>query len=143
MAFAEAEHTTGFARYARVDRADGSYREMLVDAATLNALQANTPLPEGATILMESYYRPGEIGSIFAKRFEGGRWLYGSFRSGEPLPTFSPMPQCAGCHRAAGASEETFTLRMLERFAQTGALQQTHCNRAGRAPCEASIYSGQ
>ena len=113
-ALAFVDHMSGFVRYARVD---GAYREMLVDEATVAALRAGAPLADGATILMESYPRPGEFGTIFAKRHDCRRWLYGSFARGEPLPAFRPRPQCSGCHRAADAADGTFTLPMLQRFA--------------------------
>jgi len=143
IALAFVDHTTGLVRYARVDRADGTYREMLIDEATVAALRAGTPPADGATILMESYSRPGEFGTIFAKRRKSGRWLYGSFAHGEPLPEFRPRPQCSGCHRAADATDETFTLPMLRRFAATGDLQRAHCSQSGRTPCSASVYEGQ
>lgn len=145
MAVAETDedgHRAGFSYYGQVDRGDGTYRQMLVDDRTLRAMQEDEPLGDGATILMESYYRPGEIGSIFAKRFEGGRWLYGSFGEGEPMPAFSPRPQCSFCHRTANDLEGTFTLPMLERFARTGVPQRTSCGRTGRSPCKASVYAG-
>jgi hypothetical protein len=75
---AAADYMAGLVRYARVDRSDGTYREMLVDAATLVALRKGGSLGDGATVLMESYTRQGEIGAIFGKRREGGRWVYGS-----------------------------------------------------------------
>lgn len=143
LAVAQVDHTAGFTRYARVDRADGTYREMLIDDATLAALRAGRPPEEGATILMESYYSPGEIGSIFARRLENGRWLYGSFRPGEPLPAVASRPQCALCHRGAEATGGTFTLPMLERFARTGTVQRTDCDRSGRTPCDPPVYSGR
>jgi hypothetical protein len=143
IALAFADHTTGFVRYARVDRTDGTYREMLADEATVAALRAGAPPADGATILMESFSRPGEIGTIFAKRRDGRRWLYGSFAPGEQLPEFRPRPQCSGCHRAADATDGTFTLPMLQRVAVTGALQRMHCSQSGRTPCSASVYLGQ
>jgi hypothetical protein len=143
MALAFVDHTSDFVRYARVDRADGTYREMLVDEATITALRAGTALTDGATILMESYSRPGEISTIFAKRRDGGRWLYGSFARGEPMPAFRPRPQCSGCHRAADATDGTFTLPMLQRFTMTGTLQRARCEQFGRTPCHGSIYQGQ
>lgn len=140
VVLAQSDHTAGFTRYAQVQRSDGTYRAMLADRALLAALRSGAPPPEGATILMESYYRPGEIGSIFAKRLEGGRWLYASFQPGEPIPDFAPRPQCDLCHRAAEDRGGTFTLPLLARFAEEGELQRTLCPRSGRRPCRASVY---
>lgn len=140
-AFAVTDHTAGFTRYAHVDRSDGAYREVLVDDATLAALRAGRGIRDGATILMESYYSPGTIGSIFAKRRDGGRWLYGSFQPGAALPAFAPRPQCAACHRAAEKSDGTFTAAMLERFVETGSIQRIACDRAGRTPCDPATYT--
>ncbi|WP_157018413.1 hypothetical protein [Mesorhizobium xinjiangense] len=141
-ALAANEHTAGFSRYARVERSDGSYREMLIDEASLAALRAGAGLGEGATILMESYYRPGEIGTVFAKQFNGGRWLYGSFRPGGSPASFAPRPQCAGCHlRAQDHRGGTFTGPMLNAFAATDTVQETVCDRPGRTPCSPEIYA--
>lgn len=143
VVLAEADHRTGFVRYARVDRADDTYREMFIDEATLDALRSGRPLSDGATILMESHYQPGEIGSVFAKRRENGRWLYESFGPGEALPEFQPRPQCSGCHRAAAASDGMFTLRMLQRFVAAGEPQHAKCERSGRVPCDVSVYEAR
>jgi hypothetical protein len=138
IAWSAPDHTAGFVRYAHVDRPDGAYREMLVDEATL---RAGGRAVEGGTILMESYYTPDVVGSVFARRWQGGRWLYASFRPGEPLPEFRPLPQCATCHRAAEATGGTFTQAMLERFAAGGKLRQAFCDRPGRSPCPPEVYA--
>lgn len=139
-AIAGVDHRDGFVRYARVDRTDDTFRELFVDEDTLSALRSDQPVSDGATIMMESYYRPGEIGSIFAKRRENGRWLYGSFSLGEPLVAFRPQPQCSGCHMAADDSDGVFTLSLLQRFADTGEPQRIECARAGRTPCNRAVY---
>lgn len=141
IAWSASDHTAGLARYAHVGRPDGAYREMLVDEMTLVAFRAGGRAVEGSTILMESYYTPGVVGSVFAKRWQGGRWLYASFRPGEPLPEFRPLPQCTACHRAAEATAGTFTQAMLERFATGGRLQRTFCDRPGRSPCLPAVYA--
>jgi hypothetical protein len=138
IAWPASDHTEGFARYAHVGRPDGAYREMLADEAML---RAGGRAVEGGTILMESYYTPGVVGSVFAKRWQGGRWLFASFRPGEPLPEFRPLPQCATCHRAAAATGGTFTRAMLERFAADGKRRQAFCGRPGRPPCPPDVYA--
>lgn len=134
------EHTIGFVRYARVDRPDGTFREILIDEATLAALRNGSGISGGATILMKSYTRQGGVRSIFGRRHEGGRWLFGSFQPGEVISGFRAAPQCATCHRSAERTDGTFTHAMLERFVATGEIQQTFCNRSGRTPCEPEVY---
>ncbi|MGK6314983.1 hypothetical protein [Neorhizobium sp. DT-125] len=131
-------HSSGFTRYARVDRPDGTYRNMLVDNASLEALRRGGPA-ETMTILMESF-SDDDLTTVFVKRRKEGRWTYGSIRPGEGLDAFRPSPPCATCHRAAGASDGTFTRPMLEGFVKTGAEQQTYCDRPGRSPCSPDVY---
>jgi hypothetical protein len=137
-AVAADNHSGGFTRYARVDRPDGTYRNMLVDDVSLAELRQGRPA-ETMTILMESF-SGGSLTSVFVKRREGGRWTYGSVRPGEDLKAFRPGPSCATCHRAAGAGEGTFTRPMLEGFVKTGSVRQTFCDRSGRSPCSPDVY---
>lgn len=132
-------HGEGFTHYARVDRPDGSYRNMLIDNASLAALREGRPA-EHMTILMESF-SDGELTSIFVKRSEAGRWTYGSIKPGENIEAFRPSLPCATCHRAAGAGDGTFTRPMLEGFVKAGEVQRTFCNRSGRSPCRPEVYA--
>lgn len=133
-------HGNGFTRYARVDRPDDTYRNMLVDNASLEALRQGRTA-QAMTIVMESF-SGGDLTSVFVKRREEGRWIYGSIRPGEGLDAFQPSPPCATCHRAAGAGDGTFTRPMLEGFVKSGAIQRTFCDRPGRSPCGPDVYFG-
>lgn len=136
-------HRTGFTPYGQVDRPDGTHREMLVESAALAALRLGEGFAEGGVILMESHLPTGGIGSIFAKRREGGGWAYGTFRPGETMAAFRPSGACAGCHRAAEATGGSFTRPMLEAFVATGEVQRRRCERSGRAPCGPEVYGGR
>ncbi len=129
----------GFTRYARVDRPDGSYRNMLVDNASLAALRERKPAEE-MMILMESF-SGDELTAIFVKRRDADRWTYGSIRPGEGIEAFRPSPPCAPCHRAAGAGDGIFTWTMLEGFVKTGDVLRTFCDRSGRSPCSPDVYA--
>jgi hypothetical protein len=133
-------HEEGFLRYARVDRGSGEWREMLVDAGALPALRDGRAIPDGTTILMESVSAQGDLGSIFAKRWDGERWRYGSFRPGGTLADFLPRSQCVGCHEAA-AEGGTFTRPLLAAFAASGAVQRRFCDAPGRRPCPDGTYA--
>ncbi|MEL7089957.1 MAG: hypothetical protein AAGL98_16190, partial [Planctomycetota bacterium] len=54
-----------YVTYAQVDRPNGTYRRMLVTPETLVEMRPGEPLPDGTRILMESYYTPGEAGTVF------------------------------------------------------------------------------
>ena len=137
---AAAGHRDGFTLYGRVDRPDGTYREMLVETRALDAMRAGREPGEGWAILMESRLASGGITSIFAKRREAGGWEYGAFREGGTIADFDGRGPCAGCHRAAEGQGGTFTRPMLRAFMASGAVQRRSCERGGRAPCEAGVY---
>jgi hypothetical protein len=130
-------HRDGFTPYARVDRLDGTYRMMLIDNRSLEAL-GRGEAADRATILMESF-SGDDLTTVFAKTREGSRWLYGSIQPGQTILQFRPGPSCATCHRVAGAGGN-FTQAMLERFVKTSTLQTTFCSRSGRSPCEPEVY---
>lgn len=130
-----------YVTYAQVDRPNGTYRRMLVTPETLAANRPSEPLPDGTRILMESYYAPGEVGTVFHKQKVAGSWQYGSF-SGEGEPRFETRPQasCLSCHATAAATDFTFTRPSLDVASQNG-LSHFVCDRGGRSPCAPHVYT--
>lgn len=130
-----------YVTYAQVDRPNGTYRRMLVTPETLAMVRTGEPLPNGTRILMESYYSPGEVGTVFHKRKVDGQWQYGSF-PGSAAPNFETRPQasCISCHATAKAKDFTFTRPSLEAASLHG-LSRFTCNRRARSPCEAHVYA--
>ncbi|MEO0976507.1 MAG: cytochrome P460 family protein [Pseudomonadota bacterium] len=130
-----------YVTYAQVDRPNGTYRRMLVTPETLAAIRPGAPLPDGTRILMESYYAPGEVGTVFHKEKVAGRWQYGSFSgAGEPRFETRPQASCLSCHATAAATDFTFTRPSLDAASQRGMSRFT-CDRGGRSPCDPHVYS--
>ncbi|MEO0831054.1 MAG: cytochrome P460 family protein, partial [Pseudomonadota bacterium] len=98
-------------------------------------------LPDGTRILMESYYTPGEAGTVFHKQKVAGKWQYGSF-SGTGAARFETRPQasCLSCHATAAATDFTFTRPSLDAASRHG-LSQFTCDRGGRSPCDPHVYT--
>jgi hypothetical protein len=136
-----AGHEAGLLRYARVERPDGAYREMLVDLATLERLRQGQPPGDGATLLMESYYQPGIVGSVFVKRRVNGVWRYGTVAAGDASRPLREQSQCRGCHVAASAKDGIFMLDILKAFARDRTARSTRCEQPGRTPCGSESYS--
>lgn len=129
-----------FVAYAQVDRPDGSYRRMLTSPDVVSAATAGEPLPDGTRIMMETYYRPGEVAIVFHAHKVDGRWQYGSFRGGQPENwTTRPQASCLSCHAGAAATDFTFTKPSLDAAAVVGLTQFT-CDRGGRSPCASAVY---
>lgn len=129
-----------FIAYTQIDRTDGTYRRMLTTSDVLEAAEAGSPLPDGARILMETYYRPGELSTVFHKQKVDGRWEYGSF-NGMGVVDLSTRPQasCLSCHARAAETDFTFTRPALDAALQFGEGRLT-CDRGGRNPCSLETY---
>lgn len=122
-------------RYGIVERPDG-IRHMFVSPEPLNGWTSGA-LPEGTVIVMES--RRGDSATVFAKRKTAQGWDYASGTPGSAL-AFGPNAACHSCHRDARTRDFTFTLPLLERWRQDGAIRSVACNRTGRAPCAERLY---
>lgn len=129
-----------FVTYAQVDRSDGTYRRMLTTPDVLARARSGEPLPDGAHILMETYYRPAELSTVFHKQKVDGKWLYGSF-NGQGAVNLATRPQatCLSCHASAAETDFTFTRPSLD-AAPTLGLHRFNCDRGGRSPCEPMVY---
>ncbi|HIC80393.1 MAG TPA: hypothetical protein EYP07_05420, partial [Kiloniellaceae bacterium] len=104
--------------YATVRRSDGTYRRMLTQPETLTAVAAEGVPPDGARILMETYYRPGQVSTVFHMEKVAGRWAYGSFSASTSNPNLATRPQasCLSCHAGAAETDLVYTLPSLRAF---------------------------
>jgi hypothetical protein len=131
-----------FRQYATVQRNDGTYRQMYLDEPSAETFARTDALPDGAVIVMETYYSPGVESTNFTKFRASGRWLYGSFSPQRPNWSNRADPSCQGCHQTATpAVTGTFTLPMLRRAVRSGSIALTVCDRGGRTPCDPQIYA--
>ncbi|MDX8350454.1 cytochrome P460 family protein [Cognatiyoonia sp. IB215446] len=131
---------TSFVKYAQVDRTDGTYRRMLTTPDVLDAAQSGQPLPDGTRILMETYYRPGELSTVFHEQKVDGRWEYGSFDGqGDVRLDTRPQASCLSCHSRAAETDFTFTKPALDAALDMGEITLS-CDRSGRRPCTLSTY---
>ncbi len=126
--------------YATVRRDDGTYRRMLVSRDSLAAVMGDGSLPDGTRILMETYYQPGRLGTVFHKRKVDGAWHYGSFPAASPDLSVAPRASCLTCHAHAAETDFTFTLPSLEAVAGGAAASDFTCGRGGRSPCNLRTY---
>ena len=135
------DYGPAFLAYARVQRHDGSYRRMLITPESLAALEQGDALPEGTRILMETYYRPDNVSTVFHKQKRDGDWLYGSFPASRPNLEVRARSSCAACHTRAAETDRTFTLPSIWSAAAGLGPSDFACERVGRMPCSLDVYS--
>lgn len=128
------------AAYAVVRRDDGTFRRMLVSPEALERVAPEASLPEGTRILMETYQRPDQVGTVFHKRKVEGAWHYGSFPARRPDLTVRPQASCLACHARAAETDFTFTLPSLHKAAEGKGPSDFICGRGGRSPCSLQTY---
>lgn len=129
-----------FVTYAQVDRTDGTYRRMLTTPDVLEVAEQGEPLPDGARILMETYYSPGSLSTVFHMEKVDGQWQYGSF-NGQGTVNLATRPQasCLSCHARAAETDFTFTQPAIAAALSIGEVRLT-CDRNGRSPCDLETY---
>jgi hypothetical protein len=68
--------------------------------------------------------------------FGSQNWAFGGFDplTTEPLKLQLPG-DCLLCHQAAVVSDMAFSMSLLKRFAETGAVQYGYCSHPGRQAC--------
>lgn len=134
--------------YATVSRSDGSFRQMFIDENSIpggmagpNAVvQPGEVLPDGTLIVMETWYSPENIGTVFVKQKQDGEWQYGSFSPDRPDYQLSFSGSCHSCHAPFPDTDFTLTKPLLEAALKTQQVQTAFCDRPGRTPCEPEIY---
>ena len=68
--------------------------------------------------------------------FGSQNWVFGGFDPDTGAPLKLELPgDCLLCHQAAVVSDMAFSLSLLKRFAETGAVQYRLCSQPGRQSC--------
>ncbi len=134
------DYGLALSHYATVRRSDGTYRRMLATPDAIAAAKAGQSAPDGARILMETFYRPGAASTVFHMEKVDGRWRFGSFSQGAVDLSTAPRASCATCHIGAAETDLVYTMPSLAAFAEGGGPSDFTCARGGRAPCDASVY---
>jgi len=136
----QSKYDRSLIHYATVSRSDGSFRQMFVEESVVDAVHPGEPLPDNTLIVMETWYSPENVGTVFVKQKQDGEWLYGSFEPAQPNYQMSFSGSCHRCHAPFPATDFTLTKPLLEAALQTQQVQTAFCDRPGRTPCEPEIY---
>ncbi|MBD3887429.1 cytochrome P460 family protein [Phormidium tenue FACHB-886] len=137
---AQSKYDRTLAHYATVSRSDGSFRQMFVNEESIAAIQPGEPLPNGTLLVMESWYSPENLGTVFVKQKQNGEWQYGSFSPDRPNYQMRFSGSCHRCHAPFSEIDFTLTKPLLEIALQTRQVQTAYCNRSGRTPCASEAY---
>lgn len=129
--------------YATVSRSDGSFREMFIAADNIDSIEVDQPLPNNTLILMESWYSPESLSTVFIKQKLSGTWQYGSFSPDNPGYRVSDRESCHRCHQPFSTTDFTLTKPLLAAALSTQKRQVAYCDRPGRQPCEPRAYQPQ
>lgn len=136
----ETKYDRSLAHYATVSRNDGSFRQMFVESNAIATIQREEPLPDGTLIVMETWYSPENLGTVFVKQKHNGEWQYGSFSPDRPDYQMSFSGSCHSCHAPFPDTDFTLTKPLLKAALQTRRVQAAYCDRAGRTPCDPEVY---
>ncbi|GAB4386775.1 MAG: hypothetical protein Kow00121_54060 [Elainellaceae cyanobacterium] len=136
----QSKYDRTLAHYATVSRSDGSFRQMSVSEETIASIQPGKPLPDGTLLVMESWYSPENLGTVFVKQKQNGEWQYGSFSPDRPDYQMRFSGSCHSCHAPFPETDFTLTKPLLEAALQTRQVQSAYCDRAGRTPCDPQAY---
>ncbi|NJN57841.1 MAG: cytochrome P460 family protein [Leptolyngbyaceae cyanobacterium SL_5_9] len=90
--------------------------------------------------MMETWYSPETVGTVFVKQKQDGEWLYGSFNPTQPDYQMSFSGSCHRCHAPFPETDFTLTKPLLEAALQAQQVQTALCDRPGRIPCEPATY---
>ena len=68
--------------------------------------------------------------------FGSKNWTFGGFDPLTAEPLHLQLPgDCLLCHQAAVVSDMAFSMALLRRFVETGAVQYSYCRHPGRQSC--------
>lgn len=136
----QSKYDRTLAHYATVSRSDGSFRQMFVNEEAIADIQPGEPLPDGTLLVMETWYSPENLGTVFVKQKQNGEWQYGSFSPDRPNYQMRFSGSCHSCHAPFPETDFTLTKPLLEAALQTRQVQTAYCDRAGRTPCDPQAY---
>lgn len=136
----QSKYDRPLAHYATVSRSDGSFRQMFVNEEAIAFIQPGEPLPDGTLLVMETWYSPENLGTVFVKQKQNGEWQYGSFSPNRPDYQMGFSGSCHSCHAPFPETDFTLTKPLLEAALQARQVQTAYCDRAGRTPCDPTSY---
>lgn len=139
----QAKYERNLAHYATVSRSDGSFRRMFIDEHSFPFIQPGEPLPDGTLIVMETWYSPENVGTVFVKQKRNAQWQYGSFHPTRPDYQMRFRASCHRCHAPFPDTDFTLTKPLLEAALKTQQVQTADCDRPGRTPCAPQAYLPQ
>lgn len=155
-----------FVRYLRVERSDGTIRDLYINPESLEHFRRGQALPNNTTIVVDSYYaqpdpagrpRLDEAGHFLAgEAFEmlhviqkRDDWQAQDFPSSARIEDWNfgsfdaagqPFPEalvdCFHCHNAAFATDFLYTYPQLSSFSSTGQAGYFFCDLPDRLPCK-------
>ena len=144
-------------KYAVVDRSDGMSRDLYASREAIEALKRDPRLkefPVGVLFVLDVYSARlmARDPKTRAPRFEvtpqvhlmqkihpgfgSQNWAFRGFDpvTAEPLKLHLPG-DCLRCHQAAVVSDMAFSMKLLKRFVESGAVQYNFCPQPGRQSC--------
>lgn len=127
--------------YAQVDKAGDYFRRMFVEPAVAAQVGRNGELPDGALLLMETWFGENQS-TVFIRQKRSGQWLSSSFAPDDPNFTVTLQNSCNTCHARTSATDFTYTRPLLLRAIQRGAFQRIECDQPSFTPCDLSVYQG-
>lgn len=127
--------------YVQVDKAGDYFRRMFIEPAVATQVGPNGELPEGALLLMETWFGENQS-TVFIRQKRNGQWLSGSFAPDAPNFAVTLQNSCNNCHRRTEATDLTYTRPLLLRALQRGAFQRIECDQPGFTPCDLAVYQG-
>ncbi|MBD2102345.1 cytochrome P460 family protein [Leptolyngbya sp. FACHB-261] len=136
----QVRYDRSLAHYATVSRGDGSFRQIFIDAGSIDAIQPGKPLPDGTLFVMETWYSSEAPGTVFVKQKQNGEWQYGSFSPNQPHYQMRFSGSCHSCHAPFRETDFTLTKPLLEAALRSRQVQTAYCSRPGRTPCAPEAY---
>ena len=152
-------------QYAIVDRVDGMTRNLYITQETIDAIEADVPIPEYTVILIEAFhaetqngrfvyddnnrYIPAEMEpEVHMAEFRStwriedlaasshlGGWNFGAFDFETGVANRSELADCFSCHEAAVRRDFLFSESLLRAYIRTGEVQYDYCGLPERSIC--------
>ena len=160
-----ANYRENLVHYATVDRVDGMTRNLYITQETLDAIEADTPIPDYTVIVIEAFHAETEDGRFvydennryipaemepevhmaefrstwriedLAASSHVGGWNFGAFDFETGVANRSELADCFSCHEAAVQRGFLFSESLLRAYIRTGQVQYDYCGLPERSIC--------
>ena len=127
--------------FAMVAKTGDYSRRMFIDATSSRRFAQTGHLPEGAVLVLETWFGR-ELSTVYVRQRVGDGFRASSFPPTAPNFATTSDAVCEGCHSRAHATEDTFTLPLLRKALERGAVQAIVCPKPSFTPCDLSVYEG-